>query len=86
MHAQTNKSSPEAIVQQEQLTQKNKTLILNAYQELFGDHDVSALDRYWAENYIQHNPTMTDGRDAVKGFWNNWASPIGPSKKSISSA
>lgn len=65
-HAETNESTPEAIMQQQELTRKNKTLVLNAYQELFGDHDVSALDRYWAENYIQHNPTMTDGRDAVK--------------------
>ncbi|RVB97174.1 hypothetical protein EN883_35160, partial [Mesorhizobium sp. M7A.F.Ca.AU.002.06.1.1] len=32
----------------------------------FGDHDLTALDRYWAEAYIQHNPTMTDGRDSVK--------------------
>jgi hypothetical protein len=36
----------------------NKALVLKAYQELFGDHDLTALDRYWAKEYIQHNPSM----------------------------
>lgn len=53
-------------VAQYRLTQVNKALVVKAYQELFGDHDLTALDRYWAETYIQHNPTMKDGRDAVK--------------------
>jgi predicted SnoaL-like aldol condensation-catalyzing enzyme len=46
----------------------NKALVLKAYQELFGDHDLTALDRYWAKEYIQHNPSMGDGTDAVKQF------------------
>lgn len=64
-HAETAKPAREA-VRQHELTQKNKALVLKAYQALFGDHDLTALDRYWAQNYIQHNPTMTDGRDSVK--------------------
>jgi predicted SnoaL-like aldol condensation-catalyzing enzyme len=46
----------------------NKALVLKAYQELFGDHDVSALDRYWAKDYVQHNPYMVDGTEAVKQY------------------
>ena len=46
----------------------NKALVLKAYQELFGDHDLGALDRYWARNYIQHNPYMADGTEAVKQY------------------
>ena len=46
----------------------NKALVMKAYQELFGDHDLTALDRYWAKNYIQHNPYMTDGTDAVRQY------------------
>lgn len=53
-------------VAQYRLAQANKALVTKAYQELFGDHDLTALDRYWAEDYIQHNPTMKDGRDSVK--------------------
>jgi predicted SnoaL-like aldol condensation-catalyzing enzyme len=56
------------IVQAYELTQANKALVTKAYQELFGDHDLTALDRYWADEYIQHNPSMTDGREAVKTF------------------
>jgi predicted SnoaL-like aldol condensation-catalyzing enzyme len=56
------------IVEAYELTQANKTLVTKAYQELFGDHDLTALDRYWADEYIQHNPSMTDGRGAVKTF------------------
>jgi len=63
---ETTKPAKKVIMQQYELTPKNNTIVLQAYQELFGDHDLTALDRYWAENYIQHNPTMTDGRDAVK--------------------
>jgi predicted SnoaL-like aldol condensation-catalyzing enzyme len=46
----------------------NKALVMKAYQELFGDHDLTALDRYWAKDYIQHNPYMTDGTDAVRQY------------------
>lgn len=46
----------------------NKALVLKAYQALFGDHDLSAVDRYWAKDYIQHNPYMADGAEAVKQY------------------
>ena len=55
-NAVTSKSTPKVIVQQNELTQKNKALVLKAYQELFGDHDLKSLDHYWATTYIQHNP------------------------------
>ncbi|HWU50129.1 MAG TPA: nuclear transport factor 2 family protein [Asticcacaulis sp.] len=64
--AHISKSSDKTALAQYRLTEANKALILKAYQELFGDHDLTALDRYWAENYIQHNPTMKDGRDSVR--------------------
>lgn len=46
----------------------NKALVLEAYQALFGDHDLGAVDRYWAKDYIQHNPYMADGTEAVKKY------------------
>jgi predicted SnoaL-like aldol condensation-catalyzing enzyme len=46
----------------------NKALVLQAYQALFGDHDLGAVDRYWAQDYIQHNPYMADGTEAVKQY------------------
>lgn len=56
------------IVEDYELTQANKALVLKAYQELFGNADLTALDRYWADVYIQHNPYVGDGREAVKTF------------------
>ena len=47
---------------------RNKQLVLDAYQGLFGDHDLSVADKYWAKDYIQHNPYMSDGRDNVREF------------------
>lgn len=60
------KPDEKAILQHYEVTEANKALVLKAYQELFGDHDLTALDRYWAKDYIQHNPTMTDGIDSVR--------------------
>jgi hypothetical protein len=58
--------TPDQKVQQYDLTEQNKHLVTTAYQALFGDHDLTALDRYWADTYIQHNPYMSDGREGVK--------------------
>jgi predicted SnoaL-like aldol condensation-catalyzing enzyme len=44
----------------------NKKLVVAFYQELFGDKNVEAIDHYLLESYIQHNPSLPDGRDALK--------------------
>lgn len=64
-----------------QLTQQNKALVLKAYQALFGDHDFTALDRYWGDTYIQHNPYMADGREGVKQFIDKMGYFNGPKQK-----
>lgn len=46
----------------------NKEVVLTAMRELFADKDVSAVDRYWAEPYVQHNPTMPDGLDGLRSI------------------
>ena len=79
--AVTSKPTPKVIMQQNELTQKNKALVLKAYQELFGDHDLKALDRYWATPYIQHNPMMTDGIDSVKQMLENLGISHWPKQK-----
>ena len=43
------------------LQERNKALVVRALHELFTLHDLSALGRYWAPDYIQHNPTFGDG-------------------------
>eukprot|EP01030_Chromulinospumella_sphaerica_P019705 gene19705-19602_t len=44
----------------------NRELVLTFYQQLFGDKDITAIDRYIDEGYIQHNPTVPTGRAAIK--------------------
>src|SRR6476619_7205338 len=44
----------------------NKRLVANFYQELFGNKDSTAIDRYIGNTYIQHNPALPDGKEALK--------------------
>jgi len=44
----------------------NKELVIRAVTEVFINGDASALDRYWSENYVQHNPQIPNGREALK--------------------
>jgi predicted SnoaL-like aldol condensation-catalyzing enzyme len=44
----------------------NKELVIKAVTEVFINGDATALDRYWSENYIQHNPQIPNGREALK--------------------
>lgn len=44
----------------------NKTLVLEFYQQMFGDKDVTAVDRYIGTSYLQHNPTVADGPEVFK--------------------
>jgi len=48
--------------------ERNKQTVLRAMQELFSDKDVSAVDRFWAEPYLQHNPTMPNGLDGLRAI------------------
>lgn len=47
-------------------TEANKKMVAEFYQELFGDKNINAIDKYIADNYIQHNPILPDGKDALK--------------------
>jgi predicted SnoaL-like aldol condensation-catalyzing enzyme len=46
----------------------NKEIVKKAITELFNNGDLAALDRYWPDNYIQHNPQVPNGKDALKQF------------------
>lgn len=51
---------------------RNIDIVTNAMRELFVEKDLTALDRYWAEPYVQHSPQLPDGlgtlRAAVPGL------------------
>ena len=55
----------------------HKALVKKAVTELFIEGDLTALDRYWSDQYVQHNPMIGNGRDALKGV----VSSLGPNAK-----
>jgi predicted SnoaL-like aldol condensation-catalyzing enzyme len=46
----------------------NKEIVLKAMKELFGNRDTTAINRYWHESYIQHNPSMINGHEGLKNI------------------
>ncbi|KAA9003903.1 nuclear transport factor 2 family protein [Stenotrophomonas cyclobalanopsidis] len=48
--------------------ERNKALVLEAMTSLFQHHDASAVDRLYAADYVQHNPTIAQGRDALRSL------------------
>lgn len=44
----------------------HKDLIRSFYEEFFNRHIVEAADRFVREDYIQHNPGLGQGREALK--------------------
>ena len=50
----------------------NKKLVADFYQQLFGDKDIEAIDKYIGSTYIQHNPMLPDGRDTLKNTIKIW--------------
>jgi predicted SnoaL-like aldol condensation-catalyzing enzyme len=52
-------ASPSASMSQEAA---NKMLVERLYREFFNGRDLSVPEQIVAENYIQHNPSLPDGR------------------------
>lgn len=48
---------------------KNIRLVITALTELFIKKDITALDRYWSDDYIQHNHMIGNGREALMNLF-----------------
>ncbi|MBP3884966.1 MAG: nuclear transport factor 2 family protein [Olsenella sp.] len=46
----------------------NKEIVLRFYDEVFNGWDLDRIDAYVRENYVQHNPTVKDGREGFREF------------------
>ncbi|WFF00236.1 nuclear transport factor 2 family protein [Micromonospora sp. WMMD964] len=53
-------------VTQDDQAQRNTEIVLTAMRELFAEKDLTAIDRYWAEPYVQHSPQMPNGLDTLR--------------------
>ncbi len=45
---------------------RNKALVIEAMTSLFQRREAAAVDRLYASDYVQHNPTIPQGRDALR--------------------
>jgi predicted SnoaL-like aldol condensation-catalyzing enzyme len=50
----------------------HKKLVADLYQELFGDKNTEAINKYIGDEYIQHNPNVADGKQALLEATRNW--------------
>src|SRR5688572_1240618 len=54
------------------LTVANRALVGTAIDELFIEKDLEAIDRYWAEPYLQHNPLAASGVAAFRNLMSSF--------------
>ncbi|HTJ50060.1 MAG TPA: ester cyclase [Cyclobacteriaceae bacterium] len=54
----------------------NKKMVTTFYQGLFGDKDYSVIDKYIVQDYIQHNPSLADGTEALKNAVQVWLKDV----------
>jgi predicted SnoaL-like aldol condensation-catalyzing enzyme len=47
------------------IEEKNKALVLEAFDTLFNRRDYIAAERYWSPNYIQHSAHIAPGREGL---------------------
>jgi predicted SnoaL-like aldol condensation-catalyzing enzyme len=45
--------------------EKNKAIVLKAFDTLFNKRDYTAAERFWSPHYIQHSAHIEPGRDGL---------------------
>lgn len=45
--------------------EKNKAIVLEAFDTLFNKKDQAVAERFWSSNYIQHSAHIPPGRDGL---------------------
>jgi predicted SnoaL-like aldol condensation-catalyzing enzyme len=57
--------SDEEITMSQTTQEKNKALVLDAFDTLFNKRDYAAAEKYWSPNYVQHSAHIEPGRDGL---------------------
>jgi predicted SnoaL-like aldol condensation-catalyzing enzyme len=47
------------------IEEKNKALVLKAFDTLFNKRNYVAAERYWSRNYVQHSAHIALGREGL---------------------
>jgi predicted SnoaL-like aldol condensation-catalyzing enzyme len=71
-HADSLASQVSMLKSVNQQLEENKKLVASLYQEVFGDKNIDAVDKYIGDTYIQHNPSVADGKEALKTALKIW--------------
>jgi predicted SnoaL-like aldol condensation-catalyzing enzyme len=53
------------ITVEESLKNKNKAMVLEAFNTLFNRRDYAAAESFWSQDYIQHSAHIEPGRDGL---------------------
>jgi predicted SnoaL-like aldol condensation-catalyzing enzyme len=46
-------------------TERNKAIVLEAFETLFNKRDYTAAKRFWSDRYIQHSAHIAPGREGL---------------------
>ncbi len=47
------------------LAQRNKAIVLEAFDTLFNLHDLAGAEKFWSPDYIQHSAHIPPGREGL---------------------
>ena len=53
------------VTMEQSLKNKNKAIVLEAFDTLFNRRDYAAAERFWSPDYIQHSAHIEPGRDGL---------------------
>lgn len=56
------------VTMEESLKNKNKAIVLEAFDTLFNRRDYAAAEKFWSPEYIQHSAHIPPGRDGLFGM------------------
>jgi len=61
----TSQASVRGYAMSQSPTEKNKALVLEAFDTLFNQRDYAGAERYWSPDYIQHSAHIEPGREGL---------------------
>ena len=53
------------IIMSQTIQEKNKALVLDAFDTLFNKRDYAAAEKFWSPDYIQHSAHIEPGREGL---------------------
>src|ERR1700745_763956 len=53
------------VIMEESLKNKNRAIVLEAFNTLFNRRDYAAAESFWSPDYIQHSAHIEPGRDGL---------------------